>query len=138
MKQGTKIIWTSPMVEKLVNEFAIRFNSDLAADLGISLRSVIRKAREIGLEKEAGFLDKNRQEISRRASQALAPNPMKGVKGWSVPGGEAHRFQPGQRRFDNNYEKMRISRNDLIRRERLRIKYGLPQKTKLNLKNNIY
>ncbi len=131
-----KIFWTEAMIEKLTKEFPFRITIDICNEIGISLRSAIRKARELGLVKENGFLEKNRQEISRRATLALPPQPTKGLKGWSVPGGENYRFKKGQTSIMKNrdiVEKVRASRNETIRIERIRLAACLPQKTKLKL-----
>lgn len=126
------------MLNRLKNEFPTRYNRVLAADLGVSMRSLIRKARELGIEKEAGFLDKRRNEISRMANEAKPPNPTKGKKGWCVPNSEATRFKPGQpSRMKTNpdlVQKVRRKRNETIRRERIRLKIGLKPLTKLKLK----
>lgn len=134
MAGGIKIVWTAEMEDKVRSDFPYRFNADLSKEMGISPRSLIRKARELNVEKEPGFLDKNRQEISARATAARPANPTKGLKGWSVPGGEKYRFKAGERRF-NNPEQSTRSRNRTIQLEKMRIKYGLPQKTKLKLVN---
>lgn len=133
--KGAKIHWTDEMILKLKAEFAIRFSRDIGADMGISIRSVIRKARELGLEKEAGFLDKNRKEISARAQEARPENPTKGDSSFRIPGGEAFQFKKGQARHPVDYEKIHEKRNATIQKEKLRIKYGLQQKTKLKLVN---
>lgn len=137
-KKPGKIYWTPVMLDRLKNEFPTSYNRKLAADLGVSMRSLIRKARELGIEKEAGFLDKRRNEISRMASEAKPPNPTKGKKGWCVPNSEATRFKPGQpSRMKTDRElaqKVRRKRNETIRRERIRLKIGLKPLTKLKLK----
>lgn len=135
--KGLKTAWTPEMIKKLTNEFPYRFSRDIGKDLGLSIRTVIRKAREFGLVKEDNFLDKNRIKISELATKAKPPNPMKGVKGWSVPGGEKFQFKPGQIRPPVDYNKIRETRNETIRKEKLRIKYGIKQKTNLRL-TNIY
>lgn len=133
-----KIEWSNDRLEYLKENFATKFNKDLAAALGCGWRTVIRKARELGLEKEPGFLDKKRPEIVRLQIGSQKPNTMKGVKGWSVPGGEAYQFKPGNvpatKRNPKVAEKARITRNATIRSERRRLKFGLPQVTKLKLK----
>lgn len=125
------------MIEKLINEFPYRFNRVLASELGVSPRSLIRKARELRIEKEPGFLEKNRDVITRMAVEAHPPQQTKGKKGWSVPNSEHTRFKKGSisvMAIDPDVvEKVRRSRNKTIRREKLRIKYGLPQKTRLKL-----
>lgn len=139
--KGLKTIWTAEMIEKLTREFPYRFSRDIGKDLGLSIRTVIRKARELGLEKEEGFLDKNRSEISKMAIEAKPPNPMKGVKGWTVPGGDKFQFKPGnippQKNNPELIYRIKTKRNETIKREKMRIKYGLQQQTKLRL-TNIY
>lgn len=127
------------MIERLFNEFPYRFNKALAADLGVSWRALIRKARELCIDKQLGFLEINRKTISEMAIKAHPVQSTKGLKGWCVPGSEPFRFKKGNvspMATDRNVvEKCRKSRNETIRMEKLRLKYGLNQKTKLNLKN---
>jgi len=137
--KGLKTIWTAEMIQKLTDEFSYRFSRDIGNDMNLSIRTIVRKARELGLEKEEGFLDKNRSEISKLAIKAKPPNPMKGVKGWTVPGGEKFQFRTGNIPANKNnpelINKIVVKRNETIRKERLRIKYGIEQKTKLKLIN---
>ena len=138
-KRRTCIEWTDEMVDIITSKFATSFNRDLADELGVSMRTMIRKARELGLEKEHGFLDKNRKKISQMARDARSPNPTKGQKGWSVPGGERYQFKPGHvPAMKNNpelIERVHRKRNETIRNEKFRLRVGLHPETKLRLKN---
>lgn len=138
-RRTTGIKWTDEMVDIITSKFATSFNRDLADELGVSMRTMIRKARELGLEKEPGFLDKNRKKISQMARDARSPNPTKGQKGWSVPGGEMYRFKPGHvPAMKNNpelIERVRRKRNETIKNEKFRLRVGLQPETKLRLKN---
>lgn len=130
------IKWTNEMIAKLRAEFPVRFNRELANDMGISWRSLVRKARELGIEKEEGFLDKNRTAIVVMIKKVRRPNPTKGMKGWSVPNSEQYRYKKGNVSIMSDPERHRKAqekRNATIRSERIRIKYGLPQQTKLKL-----
>jgi len=133
------IEWTDEMIKTITSKFATSFNCDLADELGVSMRTMIRKARELGLEKEPGFLDKNRNKISQMAQDARRPNPTKGQKGWCVPGGEKYQFKPGHvPAMKNNpelIERVRRKRNETIKNEKFRLKVGLDPETKLRLKN---
>lgn len=133
--KGLKTVWTGEMIAKLTAEFPVRFSRDVGKDMGISIRTVIRKARELGLEKESGFLDTNRKEITARAREARPANATKGDSTFRIPGGEAFQFKKGQPRHPVDYEKIHEKRNETIKKEKLRIKYGLQQKTKLKLIN---
>jgi len=141
-RKGGKINWTLEMLEQLKQEFPTRYNRELATELGVSFRSLIRKARELGYEKEPGFLDKRRDEITRMAMETHPPHPMKGVKGWCVPNSQKTRFQPGNisaMSIDRNVvRKCHAKRNATIDKELHRIKNNLPRKTKLNLSKNHY
>lgn len=53
---STKIHWSPYMIERLINKYATTKNEDLAIDLNVSPRTVIRKARELGLEKDRGWM----------------------------------------------------------------------------------
>ncbi len=130
------INWTPEMLLKLQELFPVMYNKQLAALLGISWRSLVRKARELGIGKEPDFLNKNREDITRLAVLAHPPNKHKGHKGWTVPNSELTRFKPGNISSMLNHEvvlKAHRKRNETIRIDRLRIKYDLPQKTKLKL-----
>lgn len=133
-----KINWTDEKLTKLISEFPYRFNKELAEELGCSWRTLRRKAAELGLKKEPNFLDKNRNIITDMAKAAQPESPYKGMKGWFVPNSENHRFKPGHISPTTNNPEMvkqiHEKRNATIARERFRIKYGLPQLTKLNLK----
>ena len=63
--------WTPERIKLLVTFFPTMFNKPLAKWIGVSLRTMLRKARELGLEKQEGFLEKRRKDISLLASEAL-------------------------------------------------------------------
>jgi len=136
-KKRYKISWSNEMIIILCNKFSITFNRELAKELKVSMRSLIRKARELNLEKEPGFLEKNRELITKMAV-ANNYNKYTGIKGWSVPNSEKTRFKKGQQSpMKSNpelIEKVRNKRNETIKRERIRIRLGFSQLTKLNLK----
>lgn len=70
-KQRYGIEWTPQMLKLLHMFFPTMFNDALAKWLGVSPRTLIRKARELGLEKEPGFLEKRKDDIQRKAGDAL-------------------------------------------------------------------
>jgi hypothetical protein len=133
------IEWTDEMIDIISSKFATSFNRELAEELGASMRTMLRKARKLGLEKETEFLNKNRKEISRMAKESRRPNSTKGQKGWSVPGSEKYRFKPGHvpAMKDNPelIQRVHQKRNETIKNEKFRLRIGLKQKTKLRLIN---
>ncbi|MEO9257387.1 MAG: hypothetical protein ABI207_03335 [Crocinitomicaceae bacterium] len=131
--KGKPTIWSTEMIEKLVTEFPIRFSREIGKDLGLSLRTIVRKARELNLEKEPDFLDIRREQITELCVKNRSPNPSKGDKTFRIPGAEKNQFKKGEPRPNVDYGKVIKTRNETIKRERLRIKYGLKQQTKLKL-----
>lgn len=133
-----KIDWTPEMIRRLKFEFKYAYNKSLAIDLGVSCRSLIRKARELGLEKEEGFLEKRKLQIQKMARAKRGTNPTKGLKGWCVPNSESHRFKHGNISpmvaSQNVRDKVSRSRLKTIEEEKYRIREGLDQITKLKLR----
>lgn len=132
-----KIKWTDEMLRELTDRFPHEFTFMLVKSLEISPRSIIRKARELGLEKEPGFLEARKDQITELAVKAHPPHPYKGVSGWSVPNSEKSRFKQGNisvMAIDRDVvEKVRTRRNATIRRERIRLSLDLKPLTKLRL-----
>ena len=126
------------MLVDLTKLFPVTFNKELARKMGISPRSLIRKARELSLEKETGFLKSRREAITAMATEAHPPHPHKGQKGWCVPNSEQTRYKkgnvPAMKTRPEIVTKVHRKRNLTIKRDRNRIKYNLPRLTKLNLK----
>lgn len=69
-KASYGLVWTPQMLTKIKAMFAITFDDSLARCLGVSKRSLIRKARELGLEKEPDFIAKRQAEINHRISES--------------------------------------------------------------------
>ena len=69
-----------------------------AMKLGISLRSCVRLARKLGVEKTEQFMRESQAFTARKAKEShLAHNtyPPKGVINENLAKGEAYRFKPG-------------------------------------------
>lgn len=129
-----KIAWTEEMIEKLKNEFPTRLTNELVKEFGFSYRTIIRKARELNIDKSPEFFQINREKLNQIIKSKKAPNPMKGVKGFIIPNSEQYYFKKGELpKID--YEKALKTRLETLRKEKLRLKYGLPQKTKIKLVN---
>lgn len=69
-----------------------------AMKLGISHRTCVRFARELGVEKTAQFMKETQAFTARKAKESHLANgtyPPKGVVNQNIAKGEAFRFQPG-------------------------------------------
>ena len=62
---STRIFWNRDMVDILKQYFPVKKNEEVAEMIGVSQRTMIRKARELGLQKDKGFMnqvwDENRK-----------------------------------------------------------------------------
>lgn len=114
-------------------------NSDVALELGVSMSTMHRKARELGLRKCNEFNDINAYAIRRRSSIAQRCKPN---SGWFKKGVHAcpeKEFVKGHPPLTGEKEtarlrKMSETRRRLIDSERVRMKYGLPRQTRIKLK----
>lgn len=94
----TRIFWSKDMIDFLKANFARTLNEDLAGCLGVSQRTVIRKARELGLQKDKAWLDGIWNE---RRLMAHAESKRKGYPGTFRKGQHASpetEFKKGQKR----------------------------------------
>lgn len=136
--KGISLHWTPEMLRRVKDEFPVRFNRELAKELGMSPRSLIRKARELGVDKEPGFLEKHREQITEMAA---AHHPKLTANHAGLPEAWIRaQFKPGvgcppEHRHKIDMKAIQKKRAETVKMERLRIKYGLPRKTKLKLKS---
>ena len=121
--------------------FAHTKNKELSHRLGVSVRTVVRWARELGLQKSSIFVastQRNAAEHAARANRAMGGNA--GVVNL-LKYGKATRFRPGTTQKDRMsaeaYEAMLVkrgaTRKELFRKERVRVNWGLEQRTKLRV-----
>jgi hypothetical protein len=83
------------MIETIKKDFPVKFTSDLVESLGVSQRTIIRKARELNLVKIEDFKKINQSLINEKISKNLPENPNKGKKGYYSPGCEKGWFNSG-------------------------------------------
>jgi hypothetical protein len=63
--------------------------------LGISLRSCVRIARKLGVEKTLQFMKECQAFTTRKAKESHLRNGTYPPKGFIIPGSEKYRFKPG-------------------------------------------
>lgn len=68
-----------------------------AMKLGISLRSCVRLARKLGVEKTPQFMKECQAFTARKAKESHLANGTYPPKGFIIPGGEMFRFKPGHK-----------------------------------------
>lgn len=143
-------------VKWIINHFKHTKNEDIMRKYGIGESQLHRIARKYGLKKsrqftkkaqmnateaahkankEYGIYEQTRERMKREAAERKA-------RGERIPGsfkpGESNKDRLSPKRFKQCIEKSRQARNETIRKERIRIHWGLPQKTKMNLSYNGY
>ena len=114
------------MLKLLRDYFPTMTNYSLAKLIGVSHRTMIRKARELGLEKADDFMEINRKSISESISAGVrrhGPQPthfQKGVR--ANPDGE---FKPGHRESPEVKAKRSASLKETWKRKKILKRYGL-------------
>lgn len=138
--QGIKITFTEAQVAWLVANFADTKNDELCERLGCGGSTLHRWARKLGLTKSRDYM----ANCNRASLEACwEHNKIFGNDGKRnlIVHGVKYRFKKGERPIDRlgeegerrRIETLRKTRNELLRRERLRIKWGLSQLTNIKL-----
>lgn len=89
--RGRSLVWTSQMLSDLRRLFARTKNDELAGILGVGVSTMVRKARELGLEKDGEWLSamwRDHVRMAHMMSRAL------GYPGRIMPG--EHRNPDGE------------------------------------------
>lgn len=133
-----KIILTREQIEWLRANYANTTNAEIMGHLKIRHAKLHELARAYGLTKSNEFMLKVAKENFRLASIAAARLGWP-PKGYTIP--NSHRFKKGvtnlmrlgPEKEAERIRRSRESRNATIASERLRIKWGLEQRTKMKL-----
>lgn len=137
--RGVKVRFTVEQELWLEAHFPTVSNAECARHCGCGWRTIVRKARAMGLVKSCEFMEQS----WRSGVDAMRMNSGEGNKGLEnlLKYGAKHRFKKGvtplQRlgpeREAERVRKAQESRNKTIKSERVRINWGFEQKTKLRL-----
>jgi len=120
--------------------FAHTKNEEVARHLGVSLRTAVRLAREMGLEKNAEFV---RAMQANAVHHAARTNRGQGNAGKAnlLKYGKAYQFKPGignkdrlsAEAFSEMHRRSAETRKRTVMAERRRVAFGLEQKTDLRV-----
>ncbi len=91
-----------------------------AQELGVSPRTLIRKARQLGIQKEPDFLKKRKDIISKMAQERRPPNDQKTIDR-ITEAGKAHRFKKGHKPMVKDYSKIWETR----RRNQMEVQHAM-------------
>lgn len=137
----SKIILSEAEQQWMRNNFCKTKNAEVAEHLGISHRTVVRIAREMGLAKLPEFtkaMQQNASEHAARRNRANGGNA--GAKNLLIYG-KAYQFKKGERQkdkmsaeaFDAMHRHIGEQRKKTFKAEKRRVIFGLEQKTKLRV-----
>lgn len=142
-RDTTPIVLAEEQKQWLRDNYATTLNKDCAAHLGISETSLHRQARRLGLKKDPGWFH---QIVLERCAMMAEANRGEGNHGKKnlLKYGAQTRFRKGQtnrERYGEENERRRIqraavTRRETIRKEKQRVRWGLPQQTKMRVISN--
>ena len=120
--------------------FAHTKNEEVARHLGVSLRTAVRLAREMGLEKSAEFVRAMQANAVHHAARANRGQGNAG-KANLLKYGKAYQFKPGignkdrlsAEAFSEMHRRSAETRKRTVMAERRRVAFGLEQKTDLRV-----
>lgn len=61
--RSTRIFWNKQMLDDLTSMFPDNFNHDISEHVGVSLRTMLRKAKELNLKKDPDWIAKVNKKI---------------------------------------------------------------------------
>lgn len=117
-----RIFWNRRMVDDLTRLYATTKNEDLVDIIGVSMRTLIRKARELGLEKNRDWQHTN---TMRSLKMANLTNAIKGVKTPFKKGVHYYpqnEFKPGHKESEETKEKRVASYKEWCRKHPVELK----------------
>lgn len=138
MIPANKIFLTPEQDAYLRENYATTVNAVLCEQLHMSERTLVRLAKERGLEKDMSAIGMQRREIIsasvRRAFliSGYKGNPQNGEKTRFVRG-----FKPaemfGKEKWADAYRRSTETRKKIYAEEKARVSFGLPQRTKMRV-----
>ena len=132
-----KVQLTDKQMDYIVRHFKDTDNEYLCTVLPISLRTLKRIARRLGLTKTKAHMKQMQREAVDAAKRSHLKNGTYPPKGYIIPNSEQYRFKNGHKEKKSvkmkRLAKSQASRRETVIRERMRIMRGEPQQTKMRL-----
>lgn len=140
---GKPIQYTEQQLAWFRENYANTANEEICRHLGVSLSSVQRLKRRYRLKKDKEFMRLMQQAAAKAAMLANTGNGNTGKQNLLIYGAP-YRFKKGETGVQRlgaegearRQRKAQESYRETIRKERLRINWGLPQRTRLKLVGN--
>lgn len=129
--------FTPEMDEYMRKHFPNTTNEVLGEYFGCSTRTVIRRARVLGVSKSKAFMKQMQKEGAAAAKYFNIKHGRYPPKGFHIPNRELSYFKPGRKEsksaMKKRVAKVTESRNATIAKERARLRAGLQPLTKMRL-----
>lgn len=140
--QTTKIVLTPEQEAWLVKHFRNTKNDILMEKLGLKFSTFHRLVRQLGLKKTRQFMKKCQKATSDAAKASHIANGTYPPKGYRIPRSEEFQYKPGdkpwtrcgRRKWNRARKKAAETWKETFKEDRCRRRWGLPQKTKLHVK----
>lgn len=131
----------------LAEHYSEMTNRELAEHLGVKTQVVVNASMRLGLKKTPEYRESQLKSMMAHARKFIHDNPLRHERwkrameklraegrGYSFPKGTKLRdHYESEEAFRAMLKKRDIKRAETIRKERMRLKWGLPQKTKMRL-----
>jgi hypothetical protein len=139
--QGVKTVLDEKKLDYLIRHFKDTDNEYLAMKLGISETVLHRYARQFGLKKTKAHMRQMQREAAAAAKASNIAHGTYPPKGYHIPRSEEFYFQkgvPSRQRWGKVKERKRLeksaaARKAIMENERMRVRMGLPQLTKMKV-----
>ncbi len=149
---GADAYYMTPEIEKHFRKlYPITMNRDMMRLFGISFSTVQRFKRQLGLEKKMRTIRRKQAAIAKEINERnglyerLRGKPLseacmkasaeKRASGWHPLKGLSHR---NNRKYHRIMKKRSENRKELMRKEKMRVEWGMEQHTKLNIPYDPY
>lgn len=137
-----KIVLTPEQEKWLKAHFRNTKNDVIMAKLGLSHSTLHRFAREYGLKKTKQFMHKCQRATADAAKASHLANGTYPPKGYRIPRSEEFQYKPGdkpwsrcgRRKWNMAIRNGAEKRKETFREDQCRRRWGLPQKTRLRVK----
>ena len=133
--KGIKTRWAQWQIDYLIAHFADTKNDELSEKLGVHWRTMKRKAKMLGLRKSAEFMRQTQRHAAECAAIANEGEGNRGAINLLIYG-KPYQFKKGHPPLTGEKEaerlrKVHAKRNETIRKDYMRLRWGLEPKTKL-------
>lgn len=102
---STRIFWSRKMLDDLRRDFPTTLNEELAGYFGVSIKTVIRKARELGLKKDPEWLAAKWDECRKLAHVMSKSLGYPGAFRKGHHSSPATEFKPGHKLTDEQKQR---------------------------------